>query len=247
MSGLNAIEMSSLPRARRSHDCCTFFRRPDRDEPTRTGSPQGSAERAGRPALPSPSRPPAAPHPPASSPAGAALPSGRRRRPRSRPAGPAFQSAVRPPVPPARPPHVPETLPRLRADPGQREAGGLGPDRLPRHPTPLAARGGPVAPPPPPRPAPLPPPTPRLFRRVGPDRHLDPRVDRAPRRGDGLAHHDRRRHRPPAGTLLPGGHRGGPPRPAGALAGLVWPAAGPVLGSAQHLPAPRQGQSPGGR
>ena len=39
--------------------------------------------------------------------------------------------------------------------------------------------------------APQPPATPRLLRRIGADGHLDPRLDRGPRRGHGFNPHDR--------------------------------------------------------
>src|SRR5437588_206083 len=59
MSGLNAIEMSSLPRPRRSHGYRRAYPRPDPHEPEGARCPEGPARRPRRRALASRGRPPA--------------------------------------------------------------------------------------------------------------------------------------------------------------------------------------------
>src|SRR6516164_9142840 len=145
MSGLNAIEMSSLPRPRRNHVYRRAYPRPDTPEPERTRCPQDHARRPQRPTH------------------------ARRRRPHPPPAWTALQPSARPTTAAGRPGRLPPTLRRFWPYLRQREAGPRGTIR----PTPdvasLVDRRRLVAAATPPRPASPSSPAPVLLRRVSAD------------------------------------------------------------------------------
>src|SRR5579872_7392542 len=185
MSGLNAIEMSSLLRPRRNHVYRRTYPRPDTHEPEGTRCPHHPARRSTRRTHSGRGRTAARQKHPADTAYLATTPDRRRCRPRPRITGQTFQPPVRPPTPPGRPCRLPTTLCRLRTYLRQRE---VGPGRLACRPAdapPLADRRRAVATLPPPRPASQSPPTPGLLGRVGADGRLDPRLAGGTRRGHG--------------------------------------------------------------
>src|SRR6266404_2175559 len=145
MSGLNAIEMSSLRPARRTYVYRVQRRRPDCYEPTGTRSLTRPAFGSGRTTHPSRGGAAvAAERPPGTAPAATSATRGRC-RPGPRPARPALQPSQGCQAATEGSPDLPQGVPRLRPHLCRGETGRTGPGGVGRYPASLAAGRGPVA------------------------------------------------------------------------------------------------------